>query len=225
MERPPLSFSEIEKHIQEMPDGPDTVLDTPKWIRICNLVGLLGIFIGLAPFLMIQFLQPQMWMVGVARFGFWLALTGSAPGIVRGIAVMAIEFWRWRPKLVEQSDHDLAQFRELRRWLSGYPSAELDEHRRFAKLAQERLTTKLGLLAGGFDKLGILPALFALLVLLSNAGELTVEKLVEVPVWQSLLAFFFTIAYLIGLLAMRMRLCLQLYEVVLDDALSQGHRM
>ena len=220
MERPPLSFSAIEQRIQALPDGPAAVLNTPKWIARCNVVGAAGILVGLAPFLLIQFIPPRPWMVHMARLGLWIAIAGAAPGILRGLWIMSIEFWRWRPNLVEQSDHDLAQFRDLRRWLSTYPIAELEEHRRFAKFSQERLASKLGLLAGGFDKLGILPALLALLVLLRGVDGLTLAILLDVPAWQSALALFFTITYFIGLLAIRMRLCMQLYETVLTDAIE-----
>lgn len=220
MERPPLSFMAIEERIQAMPDGPAAVLGTPRWIARCNAVALAGIIIGLAPFLLIQFMPPKAWMVHMVRFGLWIAFTGAAPGILRGPWVMSVEFWHWRPKFVQQSDHDMGQFRELRRWLSSYPIPELEEHRRFAKFSQERLASKLGLLAGGFDKLGILPALLALLVLLRSAGDLTLAALLDVPIWQSVLALFFTITYFIGLLAIRMRLSMQLYETVLVDAIE-----
>jgi hypothetical protein len=128
--------------------------------------------------------------------------------------------WRWRSKLVEQSDHDLAQFQELRRWLRKFPRAELEDHRRFARLSQERLTAKLGLLQGGFDKLGILPALLAMLLLLGNVGGLSLDKLLQVPAWQSGLALIFAVTYFIAFLALCMRLRLHLYQAVLDDALG-----
>jgi hypothetical protein len=91
----------------------------------------------------------------------------------------------------------------------------------FARLAEQRLSSKLGLLAGGFDKLGVLPALLALLVLLRNAGDLSLERLSDIPMWQVLLGLMFGITYYIGLLAVSMRLRLQLYEAVLSDAARQ----
>lgn len=215
-----LTFAVLEKKLQALPDGPAAVLSMPSWLGMWNTIGTIGIVTGLLPSLLIKFMVPAMWMVFMAKVGVWLALIGYGPGIVRGLWVMVFEFWHWKPKFVAQSDHDLAQFRELKRWLSTYPQEELEEHHRFARLSQERLTSKLGLLAGGFDKLGIIPALLALLLLLKNSGEISLETLFAIPPWQAVAGIFLSIIYLIGLLAMRMRLCLQLYEAMLSGALD-----
>ena len=224
MERPPLTYSEIEKQILAMPDGPAAVLNTPKWIAVLGTIGMLGVLIGLVPFALIQFVAPQTWMVTMAKAGYWIAICGCAPGIIRAMWILAFEFWHWRPKLIEQSDHDILRFRELRVWLSRYPAAELEEHRRFAQLAQERLASKMGILIGGIDKLGVLPALLALLALLTNSGGITLDRLLEAPGWLVVLAFFLPTVYFIGLLAALMRLRLQLYEAVLSDALQHSSK-
>jgi hypothetical protein len=215
-----LSFTVLDERIREIPDGPSAVLNTPRWLVPFNMVGTAGLIVAITPFLVIQFAEPKAWMIIMARFGLWLALLGHLPGIARGVWVIFFEFWRWRQKLVAQSDHDMAQFGELRRWLRGFPRGELEDHYHFALLSQQRLTAKLGLMQGGFDKLGILPALLGLLLLLSNTGELTIDALLKVPLWQSVLALMFAILYFIGMLAVLMRLRLQLYEAVLADALN-----
>lgn len=220
MTNEPLSFAALEQCISKMPDGPSAVLNTPRWLIALNALGTAGIIVGTLPFLMIQVLTPQQWMVGMARIGLWAALLGYAPFFARTVWVLGREFWHWQPKLVEQSDHDLAQFRELRHWLRKFPRADLEDHHRFARLSQERLHAKLGLLQGGFDRLGVLPALLALLVLLRNASDLSIEALLETPYWQSGLALIIAVIYFIALLAVRMRLRLQLYEAVLADALG-----
>lgn len=215
-----LSFAAIERRIQAMPDGPSAVLTTPRWLIWLNVAGTAGIIVGTLPSILIHFLTPAMWMVVMARVGLWTAILAYAPYFVRSVCVLLVEFWRWQPKLVEQSDHDLAQFRGLRIWLRKFPRTELEEHLRFARLSHERMTAKLGLLQGGFDKLGVLPAMAALLFLLANAGDLSIESLLDVPPWQTGLALVFAITYFIAMLALRMRLRLQLYEAVVSDALS-----
>ena len=185
-----------------------------------NVLGTAGLIVGIAPYLLIQFVAPQMWMVWVARAGLGLVLLGFGPSIVRSFWLLCTEFWNWKPKLVEQSDHDLAEFCRLRRWLRKFPREDLQDHHRFAVLSQQRLSAKLGVLQGGFDKLGVLPALLALLFLIKNANGLSVDALLAVPKWQSWVAFVFAMTYLIGFLAMLMRLRLHLYEVVLADALD-----
>ena len=220
MENASLSFRALDARINAMPDGPASVLDTPRALAAFNVLGTAGTIIGILPFLLIQFMPAEQWMVGMARVGLWAAILGYSPTFVRSIWVLGREFWLWQPKLAEQSDHDLDQFRDLRHWLRKFPRDDLEDHHRFAKLSQERLSAKLGLLQGGFDKLGVLPALLALLVLLRSADHLTIDKLLEVPYWQSWLAVIFIITYFISFLAVRMRLRLQLYEVVLSDALE-----
>lgn len=216
-----LTFAALEQRITAMPDGPSSVLNTPAWLLPFQVVGTLGIIVGLAPSLMIQFIEPRQWMVVMAKLGLGMTLA-YLPGIARNTWVVFREFWRWQSKLVEQSDHDVLQFRTLRVWLRRFPQEQLKELHHFAAFSQQRLSAKLGLLQGGFDKLGVLPALLALLVLLRSAGDLSLDRLSKVPVWQSVLALMFAITYLISFLAMRMRLRLQLYEMVLSDALDSA---
>ena len=220
MDMESLTFAALERRIQAMPDGPSAVLTPPRWLMPLNVLGTAGLIIGTLPSVLIHFLTPASWMVAMAKIGLGMAILGYGPFFVRSVWVLGVEFWNWQPKLVEQSDHDLAQFRELRTWLRKFPRVELEEHHRFARLSQERMAAKIGLLQGGFDKLGVLPAMAALLFLLANAGDLSIETLLEVPRWQSGLALVFAITYFIAMLALRMRLRLQLYEAVLSDALS-----
>lgn len=215
-----LSFAALEQRIKSMPDGPAAVLSTPKWFAPLTLLGTVGVIVGIAPFLMIQLLTPQMWMVWVARIGLAMVVIGYVPGTLRSFWMLVREFWHWKAKFIEQSDHDLGQFRELRRWLRKFPRAELEDHHRFVVLNQGRLTAKLGLLQGGFDKLGVLPALLALFFLARNAGGLTLEALLGASQWQAWAALMFAIVYLISVLVVLMRLRLQLYDAVLADALD-----
>lgn len=158
----------------------------------------------------------------MAQVGVWSAGALYAPGIVRGLLVMAREFWHWRIKLVEQSDHDLAQFRALRTWLQTFPRSELEAHRNFAQFSHERLGSKLVLLMGGIERAGILPVLVAAFFLLREVDGLGIESLADVPLWQGVLAPILVVTWWIGVMAVRMRLTHELYAMVLTDALEQG---
>lgn len=215
-----FSFAVLEKKLRAFPDGPSAVLNMPSWLAMWNAIGTVGIVTGLLPSFLIKFMTPAMWMVLMVKIGVYLAWIGYGPGIIRGLWVIIFEFWHWKQKFVAQSDYDLAQFRELKKWLSAYPQEELEEHCRFARFAQERLMSKLGLLAGSLDKLGVIPVLLALLLLVKNSGDITLENLLAIPLWQTFAGIFISIVYLLGLLAIRMRLSLQLYEAVLVDALD-----
>ena len=203
-----------------MPGGLASILKTPRIYYSLNIAGSVAIVFGLLPFLLVQFMTPQGWMVRMAQVAVWTAGLLYAPGMLRGLWVMAREFWHWRIKLVEPSDHDLAQLRALRTWLQTFPRAELEEHRDFARFAHERLGSKLALLIGGIERAGILPVLVAAFFLLREIDGLGVASLADVPLWQGVLAPFLVITWGIGVIAVRMRLTHALYAMVLTDALE-----
>ena len=215
----PLSFAAIEARIRAMPDGPVEVLNTPRWMRLFNFVGTAAIVIGLLPSLLVQWMEPRMWMVYMLRAALLVALVSYLPYFVRSVSVLAREFWQWRPKLVEQSDHDLAQFTVLRAWLCAFPREALQAHRDFASLARERLASKLGLMIGSAERVGVLPVLVAVLLLAREADGLGLDTLRDIPLWAAVLGPFLVVTWLIGVIAVRMRLQLELYEAVLADAL------
>lgn len=215
-----LSFTSLEGRIQAMPDGPASVLKTPRAIFWLNVVGSIALALGSLPFLLVQFFEPQGWMVRMAQVGVWGAAALYAPGIVRGLFIVVREFLHWRTNLTEQSDHDLVQFRELRAWLQTFPRDVLEEHRNFARLVHDRLGSKLGLLAGGIERVGILPVLVAGFFLLREVEGLGIASLAEVPLWQAVLAPSLVITWCMGVMAVRMRLRHELYAMLLTDALE-----
>lgn len=215
-----LCIATLDARIEGMLDGPASILKTRRAIYWLNILGSVAIVFGLLPFLLVQFLTPQWWMVRVAQGGVWSAGVLCAPGILRGLLVMAREFWHWRIKLVQQSDHDVAQFRTLRSCLQTFPRAELEAHRNYAQFAHERLGSKLVLLMGGIERAGILPVLVAAFFLLREVDGLGIESLADVPLWQGVLAPFLVITWWIGVMAVRMRLTHELYAMVLTDALE-----
>ena len=216
MDESALTFAELEKRIAQIPDGPSAVLNTPKVLVWLNAIGTLGIVIGVLPSLFIHVFEPKMWMVWMARAGLMVEIVFFAPGFLRSVWVIAKEIWQWRPKLVEQLDHDAGHFRGLTRWLVGFPKSSIQEQLRFVEAAQQRLGMKIGLLAGGAEKLGIVPLLVSVTITLGNIGDLT-----DIPLWQALLAIFLSIIWLIAWLAALMRLRMQLYASLLSDALEQ----
>ncbi|WP_129136786.1 hypothetical protein [Luteimonas sp. YGD11-2] len=213
-----LSFAALDARIRVMPDGPVTLLDTPRWMRPLNVIGTVAILVGLLPMFLVQWMEPAMWMVHLMRVAL-LVTVAYLPYVVRSIWVLGREFWHWRPKLAEQADHDLAQFALLRSWLCAYPRGELQAHRDFAVHARERLASKLGLLVGGAERVGVLPVLVAVFLLARGVDGPGLDALGEVPLWAAVLGPFLVVTWLIGVIAVRMRLQLELYEAVLEEAL------
>lgn len=215
-----LSFAELEARVSAIPDGPSDRLNHPRWAVLAAGVSMAGVVAGLLPLVLIQWLEPAMWMVRLARAGMWIAIAGSVPFFARTLWVLTLEFVGWKKALVGQSDHDLAAFNELRDWLITFPTNQLEDHHRFAELASRRITAKLALVVGSVERLGMLPVLVALYFLVRDAGDLSLETLGETPAWQALLGLGLVATYAIGVQATRMRLRLELYELMLANALA-----
>jgi hypothetical protein len=210
-----LSYTELERRIKALPEGPANVFTTPRPFAIAGVIGNIGIILGLLPSLLATFMTPQMWMVWVAQFGLGTAILGCAPEFFRSLWVVARGTYRWRLDQVTQLDHDLVQFRTLIAWLRRFPTAVLLEHLRFAHRVRTRLSMKIGLLSGGLDKLGVVPVLIALGIQVKALADWG-----QTPTWQILIGLFLSISYLVALMGAFMRLRLQLYESVLEEALE-----
>lgn len=210
-----FSFDALERRLQEIPDGPSGVLNTPRLVLLFNLAGCVGILVGLLPSVLILFWAPAAWMVWMVQGGLYLALVGFAPGMIRGGTVIAVSLWHWRTEQVRQLDHDLASFGDLRVWLSQFSADSRRDALRFVRLCRERLSSKLGLFAGSLEKLGVLPvAAGAALQFKAWQGGIG-----DVPAWQAMLALFFVLSYAVGVTGALMRLRLGLYDAVLEDSL------
>ena len=84
-----VSFADLEKRVAALPDGPMGVLNRPRWQYWLDLVGGVGVILGLLPSALIQFMEPKLWMLTMVRIGFWTMLIGFVPGIVQIKAITA----------------------------------------------------------------------------------------------------------------------------------------
>ena len=208
----PLSFAALDRRIEAVPDGPSAQLGTPPWQRRLDVIGYAGIVVGLTPSVLVELMTPREWMVWIGWAG--LAMTAFfLPGIVRSVFLVLRGMRRWRPELVEQLDHDMAAMRSLQAWLARQPRAAVEAHLSFARNAQARLAQKMGFLFGGVDKVGVALVLGALGVQLKSLAD------GPVPAWIAGIGIFVTVLSALGVIAGLMRLRLQLYEAVLDEAL------
>ena len=84
------------------------------------------------------------------------------------------------------------------------------------QLAERQLVAKLGLLAGGVDRLGILPVLVSAYLFIRNWNQP-----LDLPGWQIILGIFLMVLYLISATGSLMRIRLRLFESMLADSLSR----
>lgn len=214
-EQPPLSFALLDRQIQALPEGPIASLRSPRWTRQWTVVGVAGMILGLLPALFVQWMEPRVWMLTVSRLGLALMIVGLAPGFFRDLWVIAHELRHHRRGFVTQFDHDVAQFRALAAWLSVYPLDSLQTLARYARMGHERLESRLQLMLGGIERLGLLPLLLSLFVVLRNWRDL-----LALPAWLALLAIMAAILWIIGWMGAEFRRRLQLYGFLLEEALQ-----
>ncbi|WP_296282812.1 hypothetical protein [Pseudoxanthomonas sp.] len=211
----PLSFTELDRRLRDMPDGPAAILDTPPPYRIANLIGGVAAFLTFVPFILIQFMPPERWMVVWAQVGFSVFLLALLPGLARSYGVLGWTLWTWRADQVSQLDHDLPQFRTLLAWLSAQPQHALAEHQRVARLTLAQISVRIGMFTGGLERLGVLPVLVSAWLFLRNWKDL-----LDMPLWQLLLGFGLMLFYIVMTVGNLKRIRLQLYESLLAEALA-----
>lgn len=217
MEANHFSFSDLEKRIAAMPDGPIAVLNRPRWQYWCDIGGGVGVIVGLLPGVFIQFLEPKPWMVVMSKVGLLMMALLLAPGFFRSIWTFALLLWRGKSQDAAQLDFDFSELNQLQTWLAKMPKPALEQHLRFIRAAQACVTAKLSLMGGSLDRFGILPLILAIAVQLK---AFTADGL-DTPLWQILPGLFFAIGYLVALNGTFMRVRMHLYEVVLAEALER----
>lgn len=211
---PPLSFTAIEARIHEMPDGPIAALNTPRWAVALNLIGAGGAIIGLLPSLLMRVLPPQEWMAMLPLSGAAVMVGACALPFVRSVWMLVRQFSRPTKSIVEQMDHDREVMGELTRWLARYPKPAIADHLRFAQHMQVQMQSKVGLLVGGMDKLGIVPAAVSAAIVIQNAFANA-----QPPLWLLIVGIFLALLWVIGVLTSFARLRVQVFETLLAGAI------
>ena len=210
-----LSFTELERRLRAVPDGPAGILNTPPLYRIANMVGGAGLVVALIPLVLVRLIPAAPWMITMVQIGFSVMVVAWLPVYVRQLWTLVASMWKWRQEQAEQLDHDRPEFEAIMTWLCQQPTDALTECQRMVGLAHRQLVAKLGLLAGGLDRLGVLPALVAAYLFLRNVGDI-----LDMPTWELLIAAFLILLWLIIVAATLMRIRLQFYEALLSEALT-----
>jgi len=212
--RPELTFAVLDARIEALPEGPVSALNSPRWISRMMLVGFVGVAVAFMPSLLVKWLAPHAWMVWVARIGLAATIVGLLPGFVRNLWLLIREFHHHRGRFIAQFDHDIAHLKSLANWLAGYPREPLESNLRYARMGHERLHSRLVMLTGGMDRLGLLPVLVSLLVLLRNW-----QDLLNLPGWLAILGLLAPVLWLIAWTGTEFSRRLHLYAFLLEEAL------
>lgn len=210
-----LSFAELDRRLRAIPDGPSGILSSPPLFRVANVVGGIACVLTLVPIGLAKVIPAAPWMLTMVQIAFAVMVVAWLPAFVRNCWVLFLTIWHWREDLVAQLDHDRPQFEAILIWLSQQPMSALHECQRMVVVTHRQLIAKIGLLAGGLDRLGIVPALAAAYLFVLNVGDI-----LDMPAWQLMAAVFLILLWLIITMATLMRIRLQLYESLLTEALA-----
>lgn len=208
-----LSFATLDQRLRDVPDGPVGALNTPRWLKPLHIVAFVGAVVGLAPYFLAKWMEPAQWMVYVAKSGLIILYAAGLPGIIRNCGVMGLQFWHWRKEQAQQLDHDRTYFDHTLDWLAEFSASELARAECVVRLHLGQLTAKVGFLAGGIERLGMLPVLASLFLFVRQWKDL-----LAMPTWQVILGVFLIALYVIVAVATLMRIRLQLYQALLLEA-------
>ncbi|WP_296246905.1 hypothetical protein [uncultured Stenotrophomonas sp.] len=208
-----LSFAALDQRLREMPEGAAGVLNTPPFLKFLNAIAFVGAMVGATPYFLIKWLEPTDWMVWMARSGLVVLVVAGLPDFIRNCGVLGLRFWRWRDDQVRQLDHDREYFEYILDWLARFPETELNENERVARLSLTQLTAKIGLIAGGLDKLGVLPVVVSAFLFIRQWSNP-----LAMPAWQAILSAFLVLLYFIAANSNLMRIRLQLCHSLLVEA-------
>lgn len=210
-----FTFHALDREIRVLPEGP-TDHKRPKWMTPLQVVGACGLIVGVIPSFLILKLEPAMWMAYMARAGVVVSLLGWGPQFTYDMVWIVRSMMSWREEQTRSLDHEFRVFGRLYAWLDQFPVSVLEQRARFTTMCQTRLTAKLGFLAGGVEKLAVIPliALIAVQVKIFQNFE-------TVPVWQVVVGMFAAVTYAIAIVGHLMKLRLGLYEAILAEALQR----
>jgi hypothetical protein len=124
-----------------------------------------------------------------------------------------------RREYAEQLDFDMPHHVELVVGLRKFPNAQLSAMADYAAHRHERLRDKLPLMTGSFEKLGILPVAVALYLQFKDMHWPPQPSWMEI-----ILGFMLVYGYWTSLLLVGLRFRMQLYEILLRQALDQPEK-
>ena len=211
-----LSFEELNRRIDKLPDGPISVLASPRWQKILERLGLLplSVFGLLWLAIKLQWLAPALWMVPVARYAVVLFALLLLPGLIRSLWVVVQDMRKGTGGFMQQWDHDLAHFEALQDWLRQFPRSHLEQRLLQCRQLMDNLQRKLGLFMGSLERWGMLPVLASVFFLLQEQ-----KTLLALPAWMILVGIAIPLFWVMAMSASRARLRLAMMADLLEGAL------
>ncbi|MEW9623573.1 hypothetical protein [Rhodanobacter geophilus] len=212
MESSTLTFAALDKRIEDLPLHPSYQFTPSRRAGWGSSIGfasaLLALIIG-------KTLPNNRWalaaaivLVVIELSAFFVAWTAQQPGFNMKPSSERREF-------AEILDFDMPHHEELIGWLRNFPRERLQAMSDFTGFRVERLRSKLPLLTGGLDRLGILPILVALFIQFKDMHWPPQVSWPEVFLFVLLMG-----VYWLSLLQVGVRFRVELYDMLLKKALA-----
>lgn len=209
MDSQPLTFSSLDARIESLPEHPASARPGGRvgWasaIAIAAAVSallLLKVFPGNPTAVVIALA-----LMAVEMGAFAVAMTATLPTMHPA---------RERREFAEMLDHDLPHHQAMVAWIGQYPREQRQAMAAFASHRLERFRSKLPLLTGSVESLGVLPLLGALFLQFKDMHWPPHPSWPEVLLISGLMLF-----YWLSLLQISVRWRLELYEALLKKSLA-----
>jgi len=205
----PLTFSSLDARIESLPEHPASARPGGRvgWasaIAIAAAVSallLLKVFPGNPTAVVIALA-----LMAVEMGAFAVAMTATLPTMHPA---------RERQEYAEVLDHDLPHYQAIIAWIGQYPREQRQAMAAFASHRLERFRSKLPLLTGSMEGLGVLPLLGALFLQFKDMHWPPHPSWPEVLLISGLMLF-----YWLSLLQISVRWRLELYDALLKKSLA-----
>jgi len=208
-----LSLSILSRRIDELAaafeDVPASVGEKGAFYTI--LTGMVLLFLG-------SFFPPHLFKVVVMAAGLLLQVIGFLFWPVLWYRRNRHDFDFSHHCLAAEFDRHFVAFQQLVRWLRRFPVAQREAMLRYVGYRQKQLGYRVGAMTGGFQQLALLPLLVALYFQFKDWTFTGWDQIhINRPI--SLLVFGLAGLYVTGWLAVRIRIRLDQYEMLLTESL------
>lgn len=207
-----LTFSALERRIEEVPEYPSYRVSPSRRIRWGNGIGiaaaLLGSILGRTFPASLAILIMTSMLLAVEMIAFAIAWMAELP-------TLNLRPSKERQQYAEALDFDMPLHLELITWLQRFPRERLELLSAYSAHRLDRMRSKLPLLTGSIEKLGVLPLLAGLFLQLKD-----LHWPLQLHWPQILLIAFLMLCYWTGMLQLGLRVRLELYDALLKRALG-----
>ncbi|MEZ5484582.1 MAG: hypothetical protein R3F01_05420 [Lysobacteraceae bacterium] len=183
--------------------------------------GFFVVLTGAGLVLLGSFLPPELLRVVVKAIGLSVELIGFLIWWVSWFRRNRNELRVSHAAVAEHFDREYVWFHQIVRWLRRFPVSQREALLRYIGYRQKQLILRVEALTGGFQRLAVLPMLVALYFQFEG-WSFTDWDSFNINRPASLLVLGLAILYFTGWLAVRIRIRLDQYEMLLTESLIES---